>query len=78
MPTRQEVQVLVRETIRGCGIPTSQLARDAGLSRAALNAWTAGRRTPQPESMLQLAGGLRHRAARLEELAAELERAAGE
>jgi transcriptional regulator with XRE-family HTH domain len=70
--------MLVREAIQASGIPKARLARDAGLSRAALNAWISGARMPQPESIRQLAEGLRSRAGRLQDLAAELERAAGE
>ena len=68
--------MLVRDIIRDSELPTTVLARDAQLSRAALQAWVAGVRTPQPESVHQLAQGLRKRAARLAELAEELDKAA--
>lgn len=69
---------LVSTVIERSGYTRSQLAKDAGLSRAALNSWTAGRREPQPESLRQLAAGLRRRAGVLEALAGELEGAAAE
>lgn len=53
-----------------------QLAEEAGLSYDALRSWATGRRTPQPESLRQLADGLRRRAEVLQELAGELEGAA--
>lgn len=52
-----------------------QLARDAGMSYAALHAWIIGKRTPRPDSLLQLADGLEARAASLRQLAEELRRA---
>ena len=68
--------MLVRRVIQQSEIPQAVIARDAQLSRAALNAWISERRTPQPESVKQLADGLRARAARLVELAEELDKAA--
>jgi hypothetical protein len=68
--------MLVRKIIRDSELPTTVLARDAQLSRVALQAWVAGKRTPQPESIHQLAEGLRARAARLVELAEQLDKAA--
>ena len=68
--------MLVRRVIQQSEIPQAVIARDAQLSRASLNSWLAERRTPQPESLKQLAGGLRARAARLVELAEELDKAA--
>lgn len=74
--TPEEVRMLVREIIQASELPTTLLARDANLSRDALNAWVADRRTPQPESVKQLADGLRKRAARLAELAEALDKGA--
>ncbi len=72
----QEVLMLVKEVIQESELPKALLARDANLSWDALNSWLAERRTPQPESLHQLAEGLRKRAARLEELAERLDKAA--
>lgn len=54
----------------------AQLARDAGLSYAALHAWITGIRSPRAGSLVQLAEGLESRADALRELAAQLRRAA--
>jgi hypothetical protein len=68
--------MLVREIIAESELPKALLARDAQLSPDALNSWIAERRVPQPESLHQLAEGLRKRAARLAELADQLDKAA--
>jgi transcriptional regulator with XRE-family HTH domain len=59
------------------GISQTQLARDAGLSYAALHAWITGIRSPRSGSLLQLAEGLESRSDALRELAAQLRQAAG-
>ena len=59
------------------GISQAQLARDAGLSYAALHAWITGIRSPRPGSLVQLAEGLESRSDALRELAVQLRRAAG-
>lgn len=76
--TPEEVQMMVRKVIQDSGLSRALIARDSGLSWSALNLWIAKKRTPQPESVRQLATGLRTRAAKLEALAAELDTAAGE
>ncbi len=71
--------MLIAKVIEQSGIPRAQLARDADLSRASLNSWTAAgkaAREPQPESIQKLAAGLEHRAELLRELAEQLRRAA--
>ena len=68
--------MLVKDVIQESDLPLTLLARDANLSRDALNTWVSGRRVPQPESVHQLAEGLRRRAARLAELAEKLDKAA--
>ena len=70
--------MLAREAIQESGLSKAQLARDAGLSRAALNAWIAGAREPESESLLRLAGGLEARAERLQGIAGRLRKIAGE
>lgn len=59
------------------GISQAQLARDAGLSYAALHAWITGIRSPRPGSLVQLAEGLESRSDALRELAMQLKQAAG-
>jgi hypothetical protein len=54
----------------------AQLARDAGLSYAALHAWITGIRSPRAGSLVQLADGLESRSEALRQLAAQLRRAA--
>ena len=68
--------MLVKDVIQESELPKALLARDANLSWDALNSWLAERRVPQPDSLHQLAEGLRKRSARLAELADKLDRAA--
>lgn len=58
------------------GISQAQLARDAGLSYAALHAWIIGARSPRTESLIQLAEGLESRSDALREIAQQLRHAA--
>ena len=74
--TPEEVRVLIRKVIAESELPKAVLARDSELSYAALNSWIVGARDPRPESVKQLADGLRARAARLVELAEDLDKAA--
>ena len=53
------------------------IAEDAGVSYKAVLAWSAGERTPQPDSLQKLAEGFRKRAQQMAEAAEQLERAAG-
>jgi transcriptional regulator with XRE-family HTH domain len=57
-----KVATVVREVIEESGLARTQIAEDAHLSRATLITWLAGTRTPQPESVAQLADGLERRA----------------
>jgi hypothetical protein len=66
------IQKIVREVIQESELPRTLLARDAELSRAALEAWVVGARTPQVESVEQLANGLMRRANQLQNLAVRL------
>lgn len=68
--------MLAREAIQDSGLSKAQIARDAGLSRAALNAWIAGAREPESESLLRLASGLETRAEHLRGLAGRLRKSA--
>ena len=63
---------LAEEVIQESELPRTLLARDAELSRAALEAWVVGARTPQAESIEQLANGLMRRANQLQHLAVRL------
>ena len=74
----EDFQALIRRVVEESGISQAQLARDAGLSYAALHAWIIGARSPRSDSLLQLAGGLESRSDALRELAKELRRAVGE
>ncbi len=69
--------MLIEKVIRQGPFSMRDLADVAGVSRDALYSWAAKRRTPQPDSLRRLAAGLRERGEHLQELAAELERAAG-
>jgi hypothetical protein len=72
VPTPERIQKVVREAIQESELPRALLARDAELSRAALEAWNSGIRTPQPESVEQLANGFIRRANQLQRLAVKL------
>lgn len=72
----EELRALIRRVVEESRLSQHQLARDAGMSYAALHAWIIGKRTPRPESLLQLADGLDSRAEALQKLARELRRAA--
>jgi hypothetical protein len=64
----------VREAIEESGLPRTLIAEDSHLSRATLITWLAGTRTPQPESVAQLADGLEKRAKQLQLLITRLRR----
>ncbi len=72
MVSPDRIQKIVREVIQESELPRTLLARDAELSRAALEAWVVGARTPQSESVEQLASGLMRRANQLQHLAVRL------
>ena len=72
----EDYQALVRRVVEESGISQAQLARDAGLSYAALHAWIIGARSPRVESLVQLAAGLESRSNALRELANQLRHAA--
>lgn len=62
MAEPEKIGDVVREVIEESGLPRTLVAQDAHLSRATLITWLAGTRTPQPESVAQLADGLERRA----------------
>jgi transcriptional regulator with XRE-family HTH domain len=64
--------MVVREVIEESGLTRTQIAEDANLSRATMIAWLAGTRTPQPESVAQLADGLERRANQIASLVKKL------
>jgi transcriptional regulator with XRE-family HTH domain len=68
----EKIAEVVREVIEESGLPRTLIAEDAHLSRATLITWLAGTRTPQPETVAQLADGLERRAARLNSLVSRL------
>jgi transcriptional regulator with XRE-family HTH domain len=70
----ERIAAVVREVIEESGLPRTLIAEDAHLSRATLITWLAGTRTPQLESVAQLANGLEARAKRLQTLVTELRR----
>lgn len=72
----EDFQALIRRVVEESGISQAQLARDAGLSYAALRAWIIGARTPRTESLIQLAAGLEGRSDALRGLAKQFRRAA--
>jgi transcriptional regulator with XRE-family HTH domain len=68
----ERLQKLVQEIIRGSELPRTLLAKDAEISRAAIEAWLSGNRNPTSQSAEQLAAGLERRATRLQYLAFRL------
>ena len=62
MAEPEKIATVVREVIEESGLPRTLVAQDAHLSRATLITWLAGTRTPQLESVAQLADGLERRA----------------
>lgn len=63
---------MVREVIEESGLPRTLIAEDANLRRAMLITWLAGTRTPQPETVEQLADGLERQTKLLEALVRRL------
>jgi len=74
MAQPEKIAAAVREVIEESGLPRTLIAEDAHLSRATLITWLAGTRTPQPESVAQLADGLERRAKQLQSLVTRLRR----
>jgi transcriptional regulator with XRE-family HTH domain len=72
----EKVRALVRRVVEESRLSQYQLARDSGLSYAALHAWIIGKRVPRPESLLQLAEGLEARAGELQRMAEKVRREA--
>jgi len=68
----EKIAEVVREVIEESGLPRTLIAEDANLSRATLITWLAGTRTPQPETVAQLADGLERRANQLQSLVTRL------
>lgn len=65
--------MLIQEALEKGPFSIQDFAEDVGVSYHTLYSWVRGRRTPQPESVKQVAEGLRKRAKKLEELAAKLD-----
>lgn len=72
MAEPEKIADVVREVIEESGLPRTLIAEDAHLSRATIITWLAGTRTPQPESVAQLADGLEKRARLIQTLVARL------
>lgn len=72
MAQPEKIAEVVREVIEESGLPRTLIAEDANLSRATLITWLAGTRTPQPETVAQLADGLERRANQLQSLVTRL------
>lgn len=67
-----KIAQVVREVIDESGLPRTLIAEDANLSRATVITWLSGTRTPQPDTVAQLADGLERRAKQLQSLVAKL------
>ena len=64
----------IADAIKDSEIPRTLIAKDASLSRAALESWMSGLRNPSEESAEQVATALEHRAELLRAVAARLRR----
>lgn len=69
---------MLQRALQGAPFSMQDWAREAGVSYHAFRSWAYGKRVPSPEKVQTLATTLRARAAKLEDLAGELEKAAGE
>lgn len=72
MAQPEKIADVVREVIEESGLPRTLIAEDANLSRATLITWLAGTRTPQRETVAQLADGLERRATQILALVSRL------
>jgi hypothetical protein len=66
--------MVTQKALRAVAPSLRQLAEDEGLPYTTLKAWSAGVRSPEAGSVDKLTALLRRRAAKLEKLAAELDR----
>jgi hypothetical protein len=78
MPPREAVSVTTQHALKTATPSMRELAEEAGLTYSTLRAWSAGNRSPSAEHVRALARALKNRAARLQELAEELDKAAGD
>ena len=75
-PEAEELAMLIQRVLNEGPFSTQQLAEESGISYNTLYSWAKLKRFPRPESLRQLAAGLRKRGEIMESLAADLERAA--
>jgi transcriptional regulator with XRE-family HTH domain len=76
--TREALSMVAQNALKAATPSMRELAEETGLTYSTLRAWSAGARIPSAAHASTLARALKARAAKLEALAAELERAAGE
>jgi transcriptional regulator with XRE-family HTH domain len=75
-PEEEELPMLIQRVLEEGPFSMHQLAAESGISYDTLYSWAKSRREPRPDTLRQLAAGLRQRSERLAELAADLERKA--
>jgi hypothetical protein len=75
---REEVSKMLQRVLQGAPFSMREWAEAAEVSYPAFRSWAYGRRIPSRDKVQKLAEALRDRASKLQELAAELEGAAGE
>lgn len=73
-PDSQVLRALIQRVLDEAPFSMRQLAEEAGISYDAIRSWAADRRTPRPESLMQLAAALERRGSRLHEIADEVRR----
>lgn len=78
MAERRKIVDMVQEAIAAAAGGSENLAEEVGVSYGTLWAWASGRRNPSVRNLRRLAAVLRRRGGKLQEIASQLERAAGE
>ena len=68
----------VKNLLKQAPFTMRHLAEEAGVSYAALRGWAMGRRLPDPDSRARVSAALRRHAARLAQLADQLDASARE
>lgn len=74
--SRRAVQVMIERMLSDGPFSMNDIARETGLSYAALRSWATGRRTPKPENIERLAAYLERHGKKLQDFAEDLRRAA--
>jgi hypothetical protein len=74
---KEKLSMTAQAALKAATPSMRELSEETGIRYSTLRAWSAGARIPSAEHVATLASALRRRANRLQEMAGELERAAG-